>query len=292
MAVLIAALGVILFSTKAVIIKLAYQYDIDAVSLLLLRMLFALPFYVVIFGLRRKEWKENPLTKKQLGAILSLGFVGYYLASYFDFKGLTLISASLERLILFSYPTIVLVLSAIFLKKRITVPQYVSILITYLGIAIIFLDKGGITGGSSSDLLWGSSFIALSAFAYAVYLVGSNSLIAQVGTVRLTTYSMIISCFIVILHYLITTEPDIFNYQLEVYLLSFLMAIIATVIPSFLINEAIKRMGAPNVSIIGSLGPVSTITLSMIFLGEALTFIQYGGALVIICGVVVISRSK
>lgn len=255
-------------------------------------MLFALPFYLVIFGFHRKEWKSKPLSKKHLVAIFSLGVTGYYIASYFDFKGLTLISASLERLILFSYPTIVLVLSAIFLKNKISTAQYASILITYVGIAVIFMDKGGITEGTRSDLFWGSTFIALSALAYAIYLVGSNSIIAKVGTVRLTTYSMIVSCFMVIIHYLITSEPDLFNYELEVYLLSFLMAIIATVVPSFLINEAIKRIGAPNVSIVGSLGPVSTITLSMIFLGESLTLIQYAGAIIIICGVMVISRSK
>ncbi len=291
-AIFIAATGVILFSTKAVIIKLAYQYDIDAISLLLLRMLFSLPFYLMIWLIHHKKWKQQPLVLKEGLLIIMLGLVGYYLASYFDFMGLTFISASLERLILFSYPTIVLILSVFILKKKITRIQLVSIFITYLGIAIIFLDRGGITSGSTESLFLGSFFIGLSAFTYALYLVGSNFMIARVGSVRLTTFSMLVSCSAVIIHYLLTSDVDLLRYQKDVYLLSFLMAVIATVIPSFLINEAIKRIGAPTVSIIGSLGPVSTITLSMIFLGEMLTLIQFGGALIIISGVAIISISK
>ena len=291
-AVLLTAAGVILFSSKAVIIKLAYQYDIDAVSLLLLRMLFSLPFYGLVWALSRKKWKADPLTTKESISIFFLGLAGYYLASLFDFTGLTYITASLERLILFSYPTIVLILSAVFLKKKVTRAQIVSILITYLGIAVVFFDRDGITSGNDRDVLVGSLFVALSAIAYASYLVGANSLIARVGNKRLTAYSLMVSCGAVIIHYLSTSSFDLFHYPTEVYLLSFLMAIVATVIPSFLINEGIKRIGAPNVSIIGSLGPVSTITLSMIFLGEMLTLLQFAGALVIISGVAIISRSK
>lgn len=289
---IITAAGVIMFSSKAVIIKLAYQYDIDAVSLLLLRMLFALPFYGLIWIYKRKQWKQNPLSSKHLISILLLGFLGYYLASFLDFKGLTYITASLERLILFSYPTVVLILSALFLKKKITGKQILSILITYTGIAIIFFDSGGITTGNRADVITGSLFIALSAIAYASYLVGTNSIIGKVGTVRITTFSMLVSCLVVLIHYTTTTESDLLNYPIEVYMLSLLMAVIATVVPSFLINYGIQILGAPNVSIIGSLGPVSTITLSMIFLDESLTFVQLIGALVIIAGVVIISRSK
>ncbi|GAB5409733.1 MAG: hypothetical protein BalsKO_20980 [Balneolaceae bacterium] len=218
--------------------------------------------------------------------------IGYYLASYFDFIGLNLISASLERLILFSYPTIVLILSVFILKKKITKVQLTSIFITYLGIVIIFSDRGGIASGSPENLYLGAVFILLSAFTYALYLVGSNHIIENVGSIRLTTLSMLTSCLAVILHYLITSEIDLLKYPKEVYFLSFFMAVFATVIPSFLINEAIKRIGAPTVSIIGSLGPVSTITLSIIFLDEMLTLIQFGGALVIITGVMIISKTK
>lgn len=291
-ALLITATGVILFSSKAVLIKLAYQFDVDSVSLLLLRMLFSLPFYISIFLIRRHGWKENPITRKQFIVLIGLGFLGYYLASLFDFIGLKFISASLERLILFSYPTFVLLISWLFLKKRITKAQVISIIVTYAGLAIIFLDRGGIVEGSFTELLKGSTLVFLSAIAYASYLVGSGTLIEQVGSVRLTTYSMLVSCGAIIIHYLITSDLNLINYPIEVYIYSFMMAVIATVIPSFLINEGIRRMGAPNVSIVGSLGPASTIILAMIFLGESLTLVQFGGATIIVMGVVIIAQTK
>ncbi len=274
-------------------VKLAYQYPIDEVSLLLLRMLFALPFYLLVWAFNFKKWTKIPLSKKEYGQIVLLGIVGYYLASFFDFKGLTFISASLERLILFTYPTIVLILSFFILKKKVTRAQIGAIFITYTGLAIIFSNGStGIVIGTEHDILLGVGLILLSAFTYALYLVGSNFLIARVGSQRLTTFSLIISCIAVIIHFLLTAGASLWGYPIEVYTIAFLMAIFATVIPSFLIVEAISRIGASSVSIVGSLGPISTILLSMIFLGETLTLIQFSGALVIISGVAIISYSK
>lgn len=221
-----------------------------------------------------------------------IGVLGYYMASYLDFRGLSYISASLERLILFSYPVFVLLMSLLFLKKKITRAQILSILITYTGIAIIFYNRGGITAGDSKEIIIGTAFVFGSAFTYAGYLVATSSMVASVGSKRLTTYSLMVSCIAVIIHYGVSQPFDLFSYPIPVYLLSFGMAVFATVIPSFLINEAIKRIGAPTVAIIGSLGPVSTITLSMIFLGEMLTPVQFLGAFVIISGVVFITRNK
>lgn len=273
-------------------VKLAYQYDIDSVSLLLFRMLFSLPFYAGVWFYHRKKWKAKPLSKREKIGLLAIGIVGYYLSSYFDFKGLTYITASLERLILFTYPTIVLILTALFLKKKISLKMIISIIITYGGMIIIFSDRGGITAGTSEELLLGSIFVGLSAFFYASYMVISYAFVSGVGSVRLTAYSMIISCFLVFIHFFITTNSNLFGFQTEVYLYSIAMAVFATVIPSFMINEGIKRLGAPNVSIIGTIGPVSTITLSIIFLGEMLTLQQFGGALVIIGGVAFLTWNR
>ena len=273
-------------------VKLAYQYDIDSVSLLLFRMLFSLPFYVGVWFYHRKKWKTKPLSKREKLGLLAIGFVGYYLSSYFDFKGLTYITASLERLILFTYPTIVLILTALFLKKKISLKMIVSIIITYGGMIIIFSDRGGITAGTNEELLLGSIFVGLSAFFYASYMVISYAFVSGIGSVRLTAYSMIISCFLVFIHFFITTNSNLFGYQTEVYLYSIAMAVFATVIPSFMINEGIKRLGAPNVSIIGTIGPVSTITLSIIFLGEMLTLQQFGGALIIIGGIAFLTWNR
>lgn len=273
-------------------VKLAYQYDVDAVSLLLFRVLFSLPFYLAIFLYHRTSWQSRPMSRKEWVGTIGIGISGYYLASYFDFVGLTYITASLERLILFTYPTIVLVLSALFLKKRITPIQIISILITYGGMVIIFLDRGGITAGSFHTLFMGTLFVGLSAFFYATYMVISYAVVAGIGTRRLTTYSMIISCLLVSVHFMITTNTNLFSFPVEVYYYGLAMAVFATVIPSFMIVEGIKKLGAPKVSIIGTIGPISTILLSMIFLGEMLTLIQFGGALVIIAGVVLISTRR
>jgi drug/metabolite transporter (DMT)-like permease len=287
-----AATGVILFSSKAVLVKLAYQFQIDELALLLLRMTFALPFYLGVWIYNRKQWHRNPVSKTDLLYILGIGFVGYYLASYLDFKGLVLISASLERLILFIYPTLVLLLSALLLKKPITLKQVSAILVTYLGLFVIFWDSNGITDAPKADLITGSLLIFGCAFTYALYLVGSNFLVDRVGSVRLTTYSLIVSCVAVCIHYSLTEQLSLFSYPWQVYVLGFCMALFATVIPSFLIVESIRTLGASNVSIIGSLGPISTITLSIIFLNESLTGLQTMGALIIIMGVAIVSRTK
>lgn len=253
---------------------------------------FALPIYLAVGLWNRKDWSKKPLKRKDYLWLLLSGGGGYYLASYFDFKGLTYITASLERLILFTYPTIVLFLSALFLKKRITGAQVISILITYTGLAVIFTDNTGITAGPIDQVLTGSVFIMLSALTYAAYLTGANYMVSRISSLRLTVWVMSISCLAVIIHYLMSSQSNLLSYPAELYILGLLMAIFATVLPSFLINEAIRRMGAPNVSIIGSLGPVSTILLSMIFLGEQLSLTQAFGALIIIGGVVVISKSS
>ncbi len=270
-------------------VKLAYQYDIDSVSLLLFRMLFSLPFYIGVWLYHKREWSSRTLSKKEKLGILGIGITGYYLSSFFDFKGLSYITASLERLILYTYPTMVLILSAVFLKKKISLGMIVSIIFTYIGMVIIFADEGGILIGNREDLILGAIFVALSAFFYASYMVISYAVVSGIGSIRLTTYSMIISCILVFIHFFITTNSNLLGYQMEVYLYSIGMAVFATFIPSFMINEGIKRLGAPNVSIIGTIGPVSTITLSIILLGEMLTLQQFGGALVIIGGVTFLS---
>lgn len=273
-------------------VKLAYQYDIDSVSLLLFRMLFALPFYVGVWLYHKKEWNARSLSKKERLGILGIGITGYYLSSFFDFKGLSYITASLERLILYTYPTMVLILSAVFLRKKISLKMILSILFTYAGMIIIFTDEGGILTGNNEELLLGSIFVGLSAFFYASYMVISYAVVSGIGSIRLTTYSMIISCILVFIHYFITTNSNLLGYQAEVYLYSIGMAVFATVIPSFMINEGIKRLGAPNVSIIGTIGPVSTITLSILLLGEMLTLTQFGGGLIIIGGVAFLTWNR
>jgi len=286
---LIIFIGAICFSSKAVIVKLAYNHHIDSVSLLALRMLFSFPFFVAALAYSSLKEKPKPIEKNDWLFLIVLGLMGYYLASYFDFKGLEYITASLERLILFIYPTLVVLLSAALYKKKITRNEIIALLLTYSGIAVVFLNdlkfdqKSVITGGL---LIFGS------ALTYSFYLVGSGKLIPKIGAVRYNSISMIVSTLIVLIHYLLNAEGNLFHYEWEVYALSLLMAIVATVIPSFLLAEGIRLIGAGKASIIGSVGPVSTIILANIFLNEEITLLQILGTAFVLAGVLLVSKSK
>jgi drug/metabolite transporter (DMT)-like permease len=285
-----AATGVVLFSTKAIMVKLAYPYGIDHVSLLVLRMVFAMPIYIIIDLFWNKPPSDVKLGRRDYMGVIMAGIFGYYLASLFDFQGLLYISASLERLILFTYPTIVILISRFILKENISKKQYIGIGITYFGMLIIFAPQLVV---SPEPNFWkGVGLIFLSAITYAFFLVTSGRYIPRFGTIRFTAWSLSISAFCVLIHFSILNQTSIFSYPTEVYYLGGIMAVFATVIPSFLISASIRRMGASNMSIIGSLGPVSTILLAIAFLGESLDWYQVIGAAVVIGGVVWVSRGK
>jgi len=284
-------LGAVLFSTKAVMVKLALPYGIDAVSLLLLRMLFALPIYIAIavWLHRRSTNSVNQIAiTPHLPHLIALGMVGYYLASYFDFAGLAFIPASLERVILYLYPTIVLLISAFYLKKPISLHQWIAIGLCYAGVWIAI--RFGVQTTAAGNYWWGVGLIFLSATTYAIYLVGSGELIPKLGVWVFTCYAMIVSSVCVCAHFLLTLKPStLLDYPWEVYTYGIAMAIFATVIPSFLISAGIKRIGASNAAIIGGIGPVSTIVLASIFLNETFSTAQIIGTAIVILGVIYIS---
>ena len=286
--VVLAIFGVVLFSAKAIMVKKAYEYDIDSVSLLLLRMLFSLPVYIVIAVLVKPE-KAAEIKKTDYLWLVFFGFVGYYLASYFDFLGLQYIKAGLERIVLFVYPTLVLLISRMFFKTKITRTQIVAIMITYFGVVTAFLGEFDLSG---ANLYLGVSLIFLSALTYAMYLVGSGWLIPKFGVLCFTSYAMIISTVCVIVHYLLTREIDLLSYPKEIYFLGLLMAILSTIIPSFMVSKSIKVIGSSNFSIIASIGPISTIVLAYVFLGENLSLYQVVGTIIVISGILLVSRSK
>ncbi|WP_158849871.1 DMT family transporter [Algibacter sp. L1A34] len=282
----IGVLGIVLFSSKAVMVKLAYNYNVDAISVLLLRMLFSFPFYVVIAILYRNKNNGVEVKKADYKWLLFFGFVGYYLASYFGFVGLTYIKASLERIILFLYPTIVILLNRVFLKQAISKIQAIAIGLTYIGIIIAFSEEVNVSG---SEAYLGGFFILLSAITYASYLVGSGWLIPRFDVVKFTAYAMLVSCVCVFIHYGFIGEMDVFGFPWQVYGLGFLIAIFATVIPSFLVSLSIKMISSSNFAIVAGIGPISTIILASIFLNESLTMLQVFGALIVIGGIVFMS---
>ncbi|WP_109830975.1 DMT family transporter [Reichenbachiella versicolor] len=284
--VALAIVGVVMFSAKAVMVKLAYQYEVEPVTLLLLRMIFALPIYIIV-AIRLFQTKRPRVSSKDYLWLVFFGFVGYYLASYFDFLGLEYIKAGLERIILFVYPTLVVVFSAIFLRTKINSTQLIAILITYLGILVSFYGDLQIEG----DAVWiGGGLIFLSATCYAGYLVGSGWLIPKFGATMFTSLAMIISCICVSAHFAMDIDSQLLNYPTEVYWYSSAMAILSTIIPSYLVSYAIKIIGAPNFSIIGSLGPISTILLAYFLLGESFSWLQAAGTSLVILGIWFVSK--
>ena len=287
--VFLGVLGIVLFSSKAVMVKLAYNYNVDAITMLLLRMLFSFPFYVVIAYLYRNKNQEIKTTKIDYVWVVFFGVVGYYLASFFDFVGLTYIKASLERIILFVYPTIVILLNRLFFKQPITKIQALAIFLSYLGIVIAFSDEVDISG---NNVYLGGFFVLLSAITYASYLVGSGWLIPKFGVVKFTAYAMLVSCFCVFIHFSLIGETDLFNLPWQVYGLGGLIAIFATVIPSFLVSASIKIISSSNFAIVAGVGPISTIILASFFLNETLTLFQFFGALLVIIGIVITSLNQ
>jgi drug/metabolite transporter (DMT)-like permease len=283
--------GAVCFSAKAVMVKLTYLHHVDAITVLALRMLFSLPFYLVILAWNRKRLVESSktLTNKDWFNVVVMGVVGYYLASIFDFIGLEYVTAGLERLILFIYPTIVVILSAVFLKKKIGRTEYMALALTYLGVFIVFFDDAVV---AQKNVVLGSICIFGSALTYAFYLVGTGQLTPKLGSINYTSLSMIVSTIAVFLHYFVVADVFTLFANKEVLWLTINMAVFSTVIPSFLIAEGIRLMGSGRASIVASVGPVSTIILAYIFLGESFGLIQFAGTILVLAGVLTVSLRK
>jgi drug/metabolite transporter (DMT)-like permease len=283
-----AILGVLGFSFKAILIKLAYAWaPIDAVTLLALRMIYATPFFVLM-ALWSTRRGTPPTGRRDWIAILWLGFIGYYLASLADFTGLQYVTAALERLMLYLYPTIVVVISAIFLKQRITGRILVALALSYAGILVVFARDLSLAGDSHA--LWlGGALVFASSLLYALYLVGAGPVITRLGSLRFIALAMLTSALFVFLQFAATRPMSALSASLRIHLLSLAMAVFSTVLPTFLIAEAIKCIGANRTSLIGSLGPVFTIALGFWILGEPVHWIQLGAAALVLSGVTLVT---
>jgi drug/metabolite transporter (DMT)-like permease len=284
--------GAILFSTKAVIVKKAFQdIHIDALTLLMLRMLFALPFYVAVL-LWTKDEKQVSLTGQQWIQLIGLGLMGYYLSSYLDFAGLQYISAGLERLILYLYPTFVVLINFFVFKQSLTRIQKFAVALTYAGILLAYVgefDWNNVQPGH----VWGAFLVFLCSITFAVYIVGSGKLIPAVGATRFTVYAMLAAIAGILLHYLIQNQ---FHFSVAAvtsyWQYGLLLAVVATVLPTFLTSAGVKQIGSSNVAIISSIGPVSTIIQAHFILGEQITALQIAGTLLVIAGILLIGMNR
>lgn len=275
------------FSSKAVIIKLMYRYQVDTISVIALRMLISVPFYIVIaWWLNRRDHNVR-LTLREWLSVSGLGILSYYVSSMLDFLGLQYVTAGVERLTLYLYPTIVLILSAVFFKRKITPPQYIALGLTYLGVIMAFVAESGI--GEQKNALLGGALVFSAACTYSVYVVLTGEYVHKIGSAKFTCYAMIAATFPAMIQSAIHNRMDIFNYPTEVYSLAMWMVLAATVIPTFLIVEGIRLVGANNSGIIGAVGPVSMIGLAYIFLGEQISLMQLLGTAIVLAGVFLIT---
>ncbi len=283
---LLAAVG---FSGKAILVKLAYVESVDAVTLLALRMAFSVPFFVAV-ALWARMQRAAPLDAQDRLLVLFLGLIGYYLSSFLDFLGLQHISAGLERLILFLYPTMTVILSALLYKRAIGRKIVGAMVLSYAGIALVFLHDLGMKEGGSVVL--GALLVFASTVTYSVYLVGAGRAIARIGATRFTAYVMIVASAASLLQFVVTHPLSTLQLPARVYELSIALAILSTVLPVFMLSYAIRHIGSGSASLIGSLGPVSTIYMAYLILGENLSAVQIAGSALVLAGVLIVSMNS
>ncbi|MFA6972113.1 MAG: DMT family transporter [Gallionella sp.] len=283
---LLAAVG---FSAKAILVKLAYQGGVDAITLLALRMAFSVPFFIgVAIWIYRQH--AEPLSAHDRLLVLALGLIGYYLSSFLDFLGLQYISAGLERLILFLYPTMTVILSAVIYKRAIGKKVIAAMALSYAGIALVFLHDVGVKQGGS--IVLGATLVFLSTLSYSCYLVGAGHAIRRIGALRFTAYAMVVASSASLLQFVVMRPMSSLDLPFRVYELSFAMAIFSTVLPVFLLSYAIRRIGSGSASLIGSIGPVSTIYMAYLFLNESISLLQISGSTLVLAGVLIISMNS
>lgn len=294
----LVVLGALGFSAKAIIIKLAYAAsgEVDAITLMALRMLFALPFFLVVAVWHNKKSAELPLQKKQWGIIIVLGLMGYYIASYLDFMGLQYISAGLERVIIFLYPTFVVLFSALVNRRRITAHVGIALGLSYIGTMLVFIEH---LSTVSSGLLLGSGLVLASAIIFSWFVMGSGVMTQRIGSARFTAYTMTVASAATLVHFSFQHGAELIQLALfpynewgRVFKLALIMAVFSTVLPAFFMNAGIRRIGAGSASIISTTGPIVTLILANVLLGEAITPIQLGGTFFVLAGVYVVSRAK
>ena len=286
----LAGLGSVLFSAKAIVAKLLYVHGVDALDVIGFRMMLALPFFVGIAVVQMRRVRQGllvRLTVRDRVRIVVLGFIGYYLSSFLDFIGLQYISAGLERLILFLAPTFVLLFSAWFLHKPIAARQWLAMALAYGGVALVFWSDLSLVG---DDVVLGSACVLGAAFSYAMYLLGSGELVQRVTATRLTAYAMTVSALVTLVHFFAVKGWAGLDQTVPVYGLSLFHAVFNTVLPTFMIMWSVARIGAPLTAQLGLLGPVSILFLAWLFLGEPITPPQVAGTILVVISAVVLGR--
>jgi drug/metabolite transporter (DMT)-like permease len=282
---LLAGAGSVAFSGKAIIVKLAYRYGVDAVTLIMYRMLFALPLFLALAWWASRG--KAPLTRRDWLGVIGLGFSGYYLASFLDFWGLEYITASLERLILYLNPTLVLILGWVLYQRRITRVQAIAMAVSYAGVLLVFGHEVGLQG---PDAALGALLVFGSAISYAVYLVYSGEMVKRLGSLRLVGLATSVACVFVLLQFVLLRPMSAALVAPEVIWLSILNATLCTFAPVLMVMMAIERIGAGLAAQTGMIGPMSTIVMGVVILGEPFNGWIAVGTVLVVSGVFLVTR--
>lgn len=283
--VALAAVGAIGFSGKAIIAKLSYTYGVDAVTVLMFRMLFAFPLFLLLAWWAGRG--KAPLTASDRRLLFFLGLMGYYLASFLDFAGLQYISANLERLILYLNPTFVLAIGIVVFKTNVKPRQWIALSISYLGVLVVFGHDMSL-GGSNVPL--GSVLVLGSAICYATYLAFSGAAVKRLGALRITGVATSIACVLCIAQFFVLRPVSAMSVPQEVIVLSVLNATLCTFLPVLMVMMAVERVGPAIAAQTGSIGPLATIALSILLLGEPFTAWLAAGTVLVLGGIALLMR--
>ena len=284
---LMGATGAVAFSGKAIIVKLAYRYDVDAVTVIMYRMLFALPLFLLLSWWAGRG--KPPLSWRDWRILSGLGFSGYYLASFLDFAGLQYITASLERLILYLNPTVVLGVGLLLFKREVTRHQWLALGVSYVGVLVVFAHDVTVSG---PHVALGAALVFGSAVSYALYLVFSGEAVKRLGALRITGLATSVACVLCIAQFFILRPAASMVVAPQVIWLSVLNATLCTFLPVLLVMLAIERVGAGVAAQTGLVGPLSTILLSVAILGEPFTAWMAVGTVLVLAGIWLLTRSK
>jgi len=284
-----ALVGVLAFSFRPILIKLSYAaHPVSPVTLLFLRMTLSLPFFLAMAW-----WIRDgaPIARRDWLGIVGLGFLGYYGASFLDFIGLQWVGAGAGRLILYLFPTLVVVLSFLFLRKSPGPRELVALVLSYAGIALVVSNQVGATP-EGKFFAFGVLLIFASALCYAVYLVAGSQMVKRVGSMRFTAYSTVVATVPAVIQFLFIESAESLQLPGAVWGYAIVLATVSTVLPLFLQAEALNRIGANHFALIGAVGPVSVAVTSALGLDEPFTAVQAVGGALVIFGVLLVSLKK
>ncbi len=287
---MMALCGAFLYSTKPIIIKWLYALGMDAVPLLMLRMAIAMPVYIFIGWLAWQRQARKPSAKQILEA-MGVGILGYYFASYFDLLGLQYVGAQLERLILYAYPSFVVILGFLFFRQAMTRHHLLAMGLTYVGLSVVYGHDIQLPTSEAAELQKGTVLVLVSAIFFASYILLSRRVIDWMGSLLFTSLSMGAASVLILVHFSVDTRAQLPAMTPTLWFGAVALAIFATVVPSFLVSEAIKRIGPARTSLSGSLGPVMTTILAVVWLGEPFGWLSALGIGLVIAGVYTLQRA-